>query len=86
MGGFVYGAVEKIVDYKFDEVVCNTIHEGVIVHLIELFPSDLLVGGLPCDHCYVYENADQSWRHRPRVGGSHSTSGSPWRSTRSTTS
>ncbi|MDT7841905.1 FxsB family cyclophane-forming radical SAM/SPASM peptide maturase [Streptomyces justiciae] len=22
---------------------------------------------LACDHCYVYEHADQSWRHRPRV-------------------
>src|ERR1700757_2112403 len=20
---------------------------------------------LACDHCYVYEHADQSWRHRP---------------------
>jgi hypothetical protein len=23
--------------------------------------------GLPCDHCYVYERADQSWRDRPRI-------------------
>src|SRR4051812_33429490 len=22
---------------------------------------------LACDHCYVYEHADQSWRRRPRV-------------------
>jgi uncharacterized protein len=22
---------------------------------------------LSCDHCYVYEHADQSWRHRPMV-------------------
>src|SRR5574342_1215521 len=22
---------------------------------------------LACDHCYVYEHADQSWRGRPRV-------------------
>ena len=22
---------------------------------------------LACDHCYVYEHADQSWRHRPRL-------------------
>src|SRR5215467_15729559 len=21
---------------------------------------------LVCDHCYVYEHADQSWRHKPR--------------------
>jgi uncharacterized protein len=22
---------------------------------------------LACDHCYVYEHADQSWRTRPRT-------------------
>ena len=22
---------------------------------------------LSCDHCYVYEHADQSWRHKPKV-------------------
>ena len=22
---------------------------------------------LACDHCYVYEHADQSWRHKPKV-------------------
>src|ERR1700733_15753385 len=23
--------------------------------------------GLSCDHCYVYEHADQSWRGKPRA-------------------
>jgi len=22
---------------------------------------------LACDHCYVYEHADQTWRHKPKV-------------------
>ena len=22
---------------------------------------------LACDHCYVFEHADQTWRHKPKV-------------------
>ena len=26
---------------------------------------------LSCDHCYVYESVDQSWRDKPRAMSSH---------------
>ena len=34
---------------------------------------------LACDHCYVYEHADQSWRHKPRNIDAHTVSQAAWR-------
>jgi uncharacterized protein len=34
---------------------------------------------LACDHCYVYEHADQSWRHKPRNIDAQTVSQAAWR-------
>jgi uncharacterized protein len=34
---------------------------------------------LACDHCYVYEHADQSWQHKPKVMAGETVAQAAWR-------